>query len=84
MSFYVSGYVADEMLEPFNFLAKHMKRSKSFLVGDALRQYIAEKMEEFDDEIEAEKALQRMNSASRTFCSSEDMTKFIDENCHDS
>lgn len=83
MSFYVSGYVADEMLEPFNFLAKHMKRSKSFLIGGALRSYIAEKMEEFEDEVGAKEALHRMHRPNKIFCSSEDMTKFIDENCRD-
>lgn len=83
MSFYVSGYVADEMLEPFNFLAKHMKRSKSFLVGDALRQYIAGKMEEFEDEMDADEALKTWRDKSQKLYSGDEVRAFIQANCRE-
>jgi len=83
MSFYVSGYVADEMLEPLNFLAKHMKRSKSFLVGDALKHYIAEKMEELEDEMDADEALKTWHDKSQRLYTGDEVKAFIRANCRE-
>ncbi len=83
MSAFVGGRIPDHMLEPLNAVATYFKRSKSFLIGEAIAQYLAEKIEEMEDEKGAKIALARMNNPDRTFCSSEEMTKFIDENCHD-
>ncbi len=87
MTFYVGAHIADELLEPFNFLAKQLKRSKSFLIGDALRHYIAEKMEEIEDERfmreieeDADMLIARMNSNNRLY-SSEEALEFILANC---
>jgi len=87
MSFYVGAHVADELLEPLNFLAKQLKRSKSFIIGDALRHYIAEKMEELEDERflrgiekDADMLIARANSGSRLY-SSEEVEAHLNTNC---
>lgn len=61
MTFTLSARLEDEMQAPLNFLSKHLKRSKSFLMGEALKSYIAEKMEEFEDAADGEVCLQRVN-----------------------
>lgn len=87
MTVFIGTHITDEMLNPLNFLAHHMQRSKSFLIKDALKQYIAEKLEELDDanlmqEIEgdADMLLARKNSNNKLY-SSDQALAYIMANC---
>jgi predicted transcriptional regulator len=87
MTVFVGTHLTDEMLNPLNFLANHMQRSKSFLIKDALKQYIALKLEELDDanlmqeiESDSDMLLARKNSDSKVY-SSDQALAYIMANC---
>jgi len=87
MTLFIGAHITDEILNPLNFLAKHMQRSKSFLLKDALKHYITEKMEELDDEAliqeiaqDTDKLLAIRASGSKLY-SSEEVEAHINTNC---
>lgn len=84
MSVFVGGRIPDHMLEPLNMVASYFKRSKSFMIGEALAAYIVDKREEMEDMIEIEKDAKRLlsirNSNSKLY-SAEEADVYLNEIC---
>ena len=53
----ISAVVSDKLYKDLSFSAKKLKRSKSFLIGEALSQYIQDLMEDIEDIKDAERIL---------------------------
>lgn len=83
MSVFVGGYLEEEIIKPLNLLAARFRRSKSFFIEEALKYYIAQKMEDFEDEADADDILARANDTGMKLYNSDEALKFLKANCKD-
>lgn len=74
----ITARIPDDLNEALSSIAKTMERPKTFIIYKAIEQYIRAIEEDIKD---AEIALARMNKENRKFCTSEEITNFIEANC---
>ena len=75
----ISAQVPDDLNNSLQFVAKTLERSKSFIIIKAIEEYIREQLEDIED---AEEDLIRKNNPNRTFYTSEEVQKILEERLH--
>jgi len=76
----ISARIPNELNEALVKVAKAMERPKAFLINKAIEQYIREAQENIED---AEIALAVMKDKNMKLYTSEEVRKFMEENCRD-
>jgi len=69
----------DDMAKSLDFIADYFERPKSRCMLSAIKQYIAEKMEEIEDAKEGEICLERLNDPDRITMSWDEAEKMAAE-----
>ncbi len=69
MSTLVTARLPDDLAASLDFVAKHFERPRSFCIIKALKKYIAEQIEEIEDNEDGEISLQRINNPHRQLVS---------------